>query len=96
MTPDDHRRAFPAFTGSLLADFDQYLAGESADPTADGVTYQQVALWLTNEELAELLAELRTAVTARAGRDPGPDRTRRLVSLVVIPSDEVIDPPLAT
>jgi DNA-binding transcriptional ArsR family regulator len=96
MTPDDHRRAFTAFAGGLLADFDQYLASEPADPTADGVTYQQAALWLTDEEHAELLTELRTAVTTRVGRDPRPDRTRRVISLVAIPGDEVIDHPAAT
>jgi DNA-binding transcriptional ArsR family regulator len=87
MTPDDHRRAFTAFTGGLLADFDRYLTHEPADPTADGVTYQQAALWLTDEELAELLTELRTAVTTRKGGAPGPDRTRRMISLIAMPSD---------
>jgi DNA-binding transcriptional ArsR family regulator len=88
MTPDDHRRAFTAFAGGLLADFDRYLTGEPADPTADGVTYQQAALWLTDAEMTELLDELRTAVTSRLGREPTGDRTRRMVSLVAMPSAE--------
>lgn len=88
MTPADHRRAFTAFTGSLLADFDRYLAGDPADPTADGVTYRQAALWLTDDELAELLAELRASITARTGREPGPDRSRRVVSLVAMPGEQ--------
>jgi DNA-binding transcriptional ArsR family regulator len=86
MTPDDHRRAFTAFVGGLLADFDRYLADEPADPTADGVTYQQAALWLTDAEMAELLTELRAAVTARVGRAPESDRTRRMISLVAMPA----------
>jgi DNA-binding transcriptional ArsR family regulator len=88
MTTDDHRRAFTAFVGGLLTDFDQYLAGEPQDPTADGVTYQQAALWLTDAEMADLLAEVRTAVTARLGRDPDPDRKRRMISLVAMPVEE--------
>lgn len=91
MTADDHRRAFTAFTGSLLADFDRYLAREPADPVADGVTYQQAALWLTAEEHAELLTELRTAITARIGREPTRDRTPRVVSLVAVPGDRQTD-----
>jgi DNA-binding transcriptional ArsR family regulator len=87
MTPDDHRRAFTAFTGQILADFDRYLAREPADPAADGVSYRQAALWLTDEELSELLAELRAAITARTGREPGPGRTRRQVSLITMPTD---------
>lgn len=88
MTTDDHRRAFTAFVGGLLADFDQYLAREPTDPTADGVTYQQAALWLTDAEMAELLTEIRTAVTTRIGREPTEGRTRRMISLVGMPADE--------
>jgi DNA-binding transcriptional ArsR family regulator len=88
MTPEDHRRAFTAFVGGLLADFDGYLADNPANPTADGVTYQQAALWLTDTEMAELLTELRTAVTTRMGRTPGPGRTRRMISLVAMPTYE--------
>jgi len=88
MTTEDHRRAFTAFIGGLLADFDQYLTHEAADPTADGVTYQQVALWLTDAEMADLLAELRAAITARMSRDPDRGRTRRMISLVAMPAPE--------
>jgi DNA-binding transcriptional ArsR family regulator len=88
MTPDDHRRAFTAFVGGLLADFDQYLARSSPDPAADGVTYQQAALWLTDAEMAELLTEIRAAVTTRLGREPTGERTRRMISLVAVPADE--------
>ncbi|MBP2324981.1 DNA-binding transcriptional ArsR family regulator [Kibdelosporangium banguiense] len=88
MTTDDHRRAFTAFVGGLLADFDGYLARDTPNPTADGVTYQQAALWLTDAEMAELLAEVRAAVTARIGRASSPDRTRRMISLVAMPADE--------
>jgi DNA-binding transcriptional ArsR family regulator len=92
MTPDDHRRAFTAFTGSLLADFDQYLAGDPTDPDADGVTYQQAALWLTETEFAELRTELRVAIKARTDREPTPDRTRRVVTLIAMPRDEATPP----
>ncbi|TDV44327.1 helix-turn-helix domain-containing protein [Actinophytocola oryzae] len=88
MTTDDHRRAFTAFVGGLLADFDQYLDGEAVAPDTDGVTYQQAALWLTDEETAELLTEIRAAVTSRTGREPGQGRTRRMVSLVAVPARE--------
>jgi DNA-binding transcriptional ArsR family regulator len=87
MTTDDHRRAFTAFIGGLLADFDQYLAREPVDPTADGVTYQQAALWLTDTEVAELLTEIRAAVTSRLGREPSEERTRRMISLVAMPAE---------
>jgi DNA-binding transcriptional ArsR family regulator len=87
MTTDDHRRTFTAFIGGLLADFDRYLTHNPADPTADGVTYQQAALWLTDTEMAELQAEVRATVTTRLGQEPGQNRTRRMISLVTMPTD---------
>lgn len=87
MTPDDHRRAFTAFTGGLLSDFDRYLAAEPADPTSDGVTYRQAALWLTDEEMADLLAELRTAVTTRMANYEATGRTRRMISVIAMPTE---------
>src|SRR3712207_613879 len=60
MTAEDHRRAFATFVAALLADLDRYLhrAGTSLDPVADGLGYRQAALWLDDQELGELLAEL--------------------------------------
>ncbi|WIX98669.1 helix-turn-helix domain-containing protein [Amycolatopsis mongoliensis] len=87
MTTEDHRKTFTAFVGGLLADFDQYLTHDPADPTADGVTYQQAALWLTDAEMAELLATIREAVTTRLGQEPGSGRTRRMISLVTMPAE---------
>ncbi|WP_439381480.1 hypothetical protein [Amycolatopsis lexingtonensis] len=51
------------------------------------MTYQQAALWLTDAELADLLAAMHALVTARRGQDPGPDRTRRMISLVTMPAE---------
>ncbi|BCB89485.1 helix-turn-helix domain-containing protein [Phytohabitans suffuscus] len=85
MSTEDHRRAFTAFTGGLLADFDRYLTGKTADPATDGVTYRQGALWLTDDELAELVATLRSVIAAQKDNEPGHGRTRRLLSLIVIP-----------
>jgi hypothetical protein len=59
--------------------FDQYLAHESTDPTADGVTYQQATLWLTDTDMTALLTEIRAAVTARLDRDPAQNATRRMI-----------------
>lgn len=87
MTPDDHRRAFTAFTGGLLSDFDRYLAGAPADPTNDGVTYRQAALWLTDEEAAELLAELRTTIKTRMANHQTTGRTRRMISVIAMPAE---------
>ncbi|GAA1018633.1 hypothetical protein Aple_065750 [Acrocarpospora pleiomorpha] len=85
MTQEDHRRAFTAFVTSLLADFERYLGHEDADPTADGVIYRQAAVCLTDDEFAAMIEEIEQAVVTRVGQAEGEGRTRRIVSLVVLP-----------
>jgi hypothetical protein len=85
MTREDHQRAFTTFAASLMADFDRYLAHEDADPTSDGVVYRQAAVWLTEEEFAAMIEEIENTVVARVGRSRDDGRTRRIVSLIVIP-----------
>ena len=85
MTPEDHRRAFTAFVAGLLADFDRYLDRERVDPLADLVSFRQVALWLTESETRDLLAELRAVIAARTAVGPDGGRTRRLLSTVLLP-----------
>jgi DNA-binding transcriptional ArsR family regulator len=87
MTREDHLRSYSTFAASLMGDFDRYLAHADADPHADGVVYQQAAVWLTDEEFAEMDAEIQHAVLSRMGgaRDGG--RRRRVVSLVVVPDE---------
>jgi DNA-binding transcriptional ArsR family regulator len=87
MTPDDHRRAFTAFVGALLADFDSYLVAGRLDPATDLVSYRQAALWLSDEEAATLLGEVRAAIDARQDHDPGPGRRRRLLTTIALPAD---------
>ncbi|GAA2609924.1 helix-turn-helix domain-containing protein [Streptomyces axinellae] len=87
MTLEDHRQAFTAFSGAMMGDFDRYLAREDAEPATDGVLYRQGAVWLTDEEFAELVDELQKAVTKRAATSPGDGRERHIVSLVVVPDE---------
>jgi DNA-binding transcriptional ArsR family regulator len=89
MTVDEHRRAFATFVAGLLGDFDRYLdrSGGAPDAVRDRVGYRQAAVWLTDEELDGLIAELRAAVTARMDRGPAAGRRRRLISTVLLPGD---------
>jgi hypothetical protein len=49
------------------------------------VGYRQVALHLTEEETQALLAELRAALLARMGNEPGPGRVRRVLTTILMP-----------
>jgi hypothetical protein len=85
MTPDDHRRAFTAFLAGVLADVDRYIDSGDVDLERDGAGYRTVGLWLTTEELTDMVTEIAAAVQARAANGPGAGRTRRMLSTVLIP-----------
>jgi DNA-binding transcriptional ArsR family regulator len=92
MTRADHQRAFTTFAASLMADFDRYLAREDANPVKDGVVYRQAAVWLTDDEFAAMVDEIESAVVSRVGYAPQGGRTRRIVSLVVVPDKPATAP----
>jgi hypothetical protein len=87
LSADEHRRAFGTFVAALLADFDRYLdrTGDAPDLAADGVGYRQVGLWLDDGEFADLLADLRALVAARAALPERAGRRRRILSTVLMP-----------
>ena len=85
LSPEQHRQGFTAFVAGLLAQLDAYLASGTPDPTADQIGYRTVALWVTDEEMAELAAEMSAPVRRLLDRGPGEGRTRRLLSTVLMP-----------
>ena len=84
MTTDEHRRAFVTFVAGLIGDFDRYLAGGSRDLARDRVGYRQYAAHLSDEEMDELVADLREVIAPRLELEPAPGRTRRLISHVLM------------
>jgi hypothetical protein len=86
MSPDDHRRAFMAFLAGLLGDFDRYAETGDIDLEQDGAGYRTVGLWLTRDELAEMVGEIGAIVRSRAAQGPGAGRTRRMMSTLLIPA----------
>ncbi|MCP2257161.1 Helix-turn-helix domain-containing protein [Streptoalloteichus tenebrarius] len=88
MSLDDHRHGFAAAMAALLAEFNAYLDRPGADPTADSVGYRQGTLWLSQEELAEMIHEWGAALAARARNRPTPERRPHLVSAIFFPTGE--------
>lgn len=93
MSLEEHRRGFAAAMAGLVAEFNAYLDREHADPTADLVGYRQVPIWLTQDEVAELIGEIRTAIASRMNNEPAPDRRRYLLSPILFPIEEPRQPP---
>jgi DNA-binding transcriptional ArsR family regulator len=88
MSLDDHRQGFTAAMAALHAEFNTYLDRDGADPTADSVGYRQGTLWLSPDELTEMIGALRDVLASRAGNKPGPGRSPHLLSMILFPTEE--------
>lgn len=87
MSLEDYRRGFAVAMATLLAEFNAYLERDGADPPADLVGFRQHALWLSRDELAEMIGEMREVIVSRMGHDPSPERTRHLLSPILFPAE---------
>ena len=50
--------------------------------------YRQHAVWLSREELLELIGDLRRAIAPRLANRPTPDRAQYLLSPILFPIEE--------
>jgi DNA-binding transcriptional ArsR family regulator len=89
MSLEEHRHGFAMAMAALLAEFNAYLDRPRADPTADSVGYRQVPLWLNQDELAELISEVRSAIMSKVDNKPSPDRSPYLLSPILFPIEEL-------
>ena len=96
MSLDDHRHGFAAAVAALVADFNTYLAREHADPTADLVAYRQIPLWLSRDELSDLIDEFRRMVVCATENKPAPDRDQYLLSPILFPIGDATRSPGST
>jgi len=89
MSLEDHRNGFAAAMAALHAEFNAYLDREYADPIADSVGYRQFPLWLNQDELAELISEITSAIVSKRGNEPTADRSPHLLSAILFPTEEL-------
>jgi DNA-binding transcriptional ArsR family regulator len=85
MSLEDHRRGFAAAMAALLAEFNAYLDREHANPAADSVGYRQIPLWLSQDELSEVVGQVRDVIMSRVGSEPAPGRRLYLLSPILFP-----------
>jgi Helix-turn-helix domain len=88
LSRDEHLQAFATFSAGLLAAYERYLNSGEPDLVRDGVSYSMNALWLSDQEYADLLADVARIIAPRAEFRPGPGRRRRLVASAFIPVPE--------
>lgn len=88
MSKEEHMRYFTTFTLALLDDFSRYLDRSSKrNFAADGVGYHKLALYLSDEEMADFSAALSQALIPFIGLEKAPGRKKRLFTTVMMPSD---------
>ncbi len=84
---DEHRRLFMTFVAGLLGDFDRYLDRGDVDLGRDMVGYRQAVLNLSDDELAEMLDDLRDVLAPRLALPEAPGRRRRVFTTVLVPGE---------
>ena len=88
MSPEDHRRGFAAAIAVLMAEFNAYLDRDGADPAADAVSYRQGTLWLSPDELTEMVDEMLGVLRGPLGNKPAPGRAPYLLSAILFPTEQ--------
>jgi DNA-binding transcriptional ArsR family regulator len=101
LSREDHRRAFATSLAVLAAEYDAYLRRDEADPVDDQVGYRQHAVWLSPEELREMIEGMRGAIAPHLANEPADGRTQYLLSPILFPiaappagtDPDIVDPP---
>ncbi|MCF2526995.1 helix-turn-helix domain-containing protein [Yinghuangia soli] len=88
LPPEGHRRVFAVAMATLLAEFNAYLDRPGAAPAADLVGYRQHAMWVSRDELAAMIDEMRDVLMRRIANEPSAERTRYLISPILFPAEE--------
>jgi len=84
-----HFRSFLSFIAGQLSTFSRYLDQGVPDLVGDGVVYQTTPLYLSDEEHAALLAQLREVIQAAVANPASPERRLRLLSVAALAGDEL-------
>lgn len=72
----------------LVAEFNAYLDRDTTDPVADLVGYRQHAVWLSRDELEEMIVALRRVILPLLANQPAPDRAQYLLSPIFFPVEQ--------
>ena len=73
---------------ALVAEFNAYLDHDDADPVEDLVGYRQHGIWLSHDELVQLIEGLRAAILPTLANEAAPGRARYLLSPILFPVED--------
>lgn len=89
LTSEQHLAGITAVLAGVLGDAERYL-DRATDPhqhRRDQLGYQQLALWLTDDEFTELVQAMNQVLGPVLANQPAPGRTRRLLTTLIVPAD---------
>jgi DNA-binding transcriptional ArsR family regulator len=85
LSKDEHMGLFIKFLANLMGEYERYLNQEKIDIVADGVSFRQASMYLSDEEYAEFSNELVAVYTKVLPNQPKKGRKRRTVATIIIP-----------
>jgi DNA-binding transcriptional ArsR family regulator len=83
----DLMRALIGFLAGLIGSFARYLSRKEIDLERDMVGFRIVPLTLTDDELRDLLRQMDHLLIEASAKGPGPGRTPRTLTRIVLPDD---------
>ncbi|MCM3768794.1 helix-turn-helix domain-containing protein [Neobacillus niacini] len=88
MSKEEHMGFFIKFIANLMGEYERYLSKEQIDLLADGVSFRQTSLFLTDEEFVEFINDLRMVYAKAAQNKPEKGRRKRTVATIMIPEEK--------
>jgi DNA-binding transcriptional ArsR family regulator len=76
---------FIKYMANLMGEFERYVNQENVDFLADGVSFRQGSIYLSDEEFTEYIKELSTVYARFFHNQPDENRRRRTVATIIIP-----------
>lgn len=84
-TPEEHVDYFTMFMTSLLSQFNQYITHEDSDISIDKVSYRQIQLQLSDQEIMDIFKTISDAITPNLDNKANDSRRLYSISTILIP-----------
>lgn len=76
---------FTIFMTNLLSQFNQYITHEHSDISVDKVSYRQIQLQLSDQEIVDMFKIISDAMMRNLDNKPNDDRKLYSISTILIP-----------
>ena len=88
MSKEDHMQMFTVFVTTILQDFAAYLERcDTVDLFRDGVSYNKVALNLSDDEVVKVSKAIQKVVLPHINNQPDDKRKRRILVSIMLPDE---------